>query len=454
MFMLQRTDIKLLLILAIPLILSGLVESSVGFFSTLFLAHLGQDELAAGALVNWVFATLMVVLWGVLSAVSVAVAHKHGAQDHGGVGQVFRDSLWLAVLFSIPASLLIWNLAPLLVLLGQSPAVVRLAIPYLHALSWGLLPDFAGIVLLQLLIGLGQTRTSMGYTMVWVPMNIMVNYILVFGKCGFPAFGLAGLGWGMTFSFWVTSVGLLGFLWLRPFYGQYCRLLLTLFHWGKIWELVKNGLPIGLMYCVEIAFFTVMMLCMGHLGSKTLAANQVAMQYLGLFIAVVFAIAQAITVRVSNRLGAKEPIAAHRGVSAGLLIMVVIIGVIAVAEYFGATILIGFDFNRQDPGNTQLIAQATFFLELSLVVLFTESIRFALFGALRGLKDTRFTLLVSLISFWGIALPLGYLFAYKLDLGGAGFWYGFMISSSLSVLTLFWRYRVKIEQQLRSPKTL
>src|SRR3990167_6736801 len=146
-------DIKLLLLLAIPLMLSGLTASSVGFFSNIFLAHLGHNLLAAGALVNWFFATLMVILWGILSAVSVLVANKSGAKDKKGIALVLRDGLWLAILFSIPGTLLVWYMAPLLLLLGQSPALVALAIPYLHGLAWGIVADFVGLVLIQFLVG-------------------------------------------------------------------------------------------------------------------------------------------------------------------------------------------------------------------------------------------------------------------------------------------------------------
>jgi MATE family multidrug resistance protein len=442
--MFNRQDLKLLLILAIPLMLSGLTENSIGFFSTLFLAHLGQQQLAAGALVNWIFATLMVILWGILSAISVSVAHRHGAQDHVGVGKVFRDSIYLSILFSIPATLLIWNLAPILLWLGQSPSIVAIAIPYLHALAWGLLPDFLGIVLLQLVIGLGHTRTSMCFTFVWVPINIISNYVLVFGQWGFPAFGIAGTGWGMSFSFWLTTLGFLAFICCRQPYKIYCQQLWTRVDFAQMWGLIKSGLPMGMMYCVEVSFFTVMVLLIGHMGAEAIAANQIAMQYLGLMIAVVFAVAQAITVRVSNRLGANEPAVANRAVYAGIVSISCLMLVVMLFEWLGSSVLVGFDFDLHDPNNVRLIAQAKLWLALSSIVLFIEAIRFALFGALRGLKDTRFPLLVSIISFWGIALPVGYWLAYHAHLGAAGFWVGLMLSASFSVLLLWSRCRVKM----------
>ena len=116
----EYKETSILLKLAIPLILSGLVSAAMNFFSTLFLAHLGHQALAAGAIVIWLFATLMVIVWGTLSSVSILVAQKHGEQDDLGISLILKDGIFLAFISFIPATLLLWNIGPLLLLLGQS----------------------------------------------------------------------------------------------------------------------------------------------------------------------------------------------------------------------------------------------------------------------------------------------------------------------------------------------
>src|SRR5579872_2471156 len=148
-----KNDFLPLLGLAIPLVLTSIVQSSLFFFETVFLAHLGEDVLAAGALVNWLFATLIVVLYGTFSAVNVLIAHKHGANDRLGITYVFRDGLLLAFMLAIPTFLLFWNIPSIFVLFGQSPQLVTLAKVYLHALAWGLYPKFIVIVLFELVLG-------------------------------------------------------------------------------------------------------------------------------------------------------------------------------------------------------------------------------------------------------------------------------------------------------------
>jgi MATE family multidrug resistance protein len=205
-------EVNKLMKLVIPLVLTGFIESSVGFFTTLFLAHLGTQELAAGAVVQWIFFTLMVVLWGTLCSVSILIAQKYGAKDEKGIAQVLFDGLILSLYFVIPAFLLLRNIGPILLWAGQDPETVKLAQDYMQGLSWGLVPDFIGLVLMQFLIGLGHTRTNMVFTLFWVPLNILSNYALIFGKFGFPALGMAGIGWGTTLAYWILAVVLVLYL--------------------------------------------------------------------------------------------------------------------------------------------------------------------------------------------------------------------------------------------------
>lgn len=142
-----KNDLCPLLKLAVPLALTGIISSSVFFFETLFLAHVDQQTLAAGALVSWLIGTMMGILNGTLGSISVLISHQHGANDQQGISLVVRDGLFLALLFFIPAFLICWNISGIFLLFGQSSAIVALAKAYLHALAWGLLPDFILIVL-------------------------------------------------------------------------------------------------------------------------------------------------------------------------------------------------------------------------------------------------------------------------------------------------------------------
>lgn len=433
-----------LLWLSLPLILSGLVESSIGFFSTIFLAHLGSEALAAGALVNWFFATIMVILWGTLTAVSVLVAQKYGAKDEWGTSLVLRDGILLSLIFVIPTFLLLWYAAPIFLLLGQSPDIAALAQIYLHALAWGILPDFIMLVLLQFLIGLGHTHTSMFFMLLWVPIAIFCIYIFIFGVFGFPALGIAGIGWGMTASYWIITFALVMYLLINLSYKSYRYKALSLRGPFFLKELLQLGLPMGIMYCIEVGFFLVFALLMGSLGTSQLAATQITFQYLGQLIAIVFSIAQAVSVRLGHQLGKNDKKAVCQTSYAGIYISVFFMVIALIAYVFFANRLIGLDLDIEDTANADIIVQARQFLAICAIFQLLEAVRIALFGALRAFQDTHFTLWTSVLSFWVIALPLGYLLTQSM-LQSTGLWWGLVVGGCCSVLLLSWRFNYKIK---------
>jgi MATE family multidrug resistance protein len=440
---------RLLSKLALPLVLTGLLESSVGFFSTLFLAHLGPHELAAGAVVFWIFFTILVIIWGTLSSVSVLVAQKHGEKNVKANTMVLSDGLLLAFILAIPTVLLLRNISPILLWLGQQPDLVHLGKTYMDALSWGMPFDLMGMVLMQFMIGLGDTRTNMIFTLAWVPINIVSNYVFVFGKFGVPALGIAGIGWGTSLAFFILAIVLTLFLAINKRYKPY---VMNLFDAEKpqfLAELIHIGLPMGSMFCIEVAFFLTLTLLMGRFGSAMLAANQITLQFLGLVSVVTFSLAQAVTVRIGHTIMETKSRVAEQITSSGAILAASFMSLVLFTYVTFPHQLIGIDLNIHDPNNAATIAFAKQFMILGALFQIIESVRFILFGALRGFKDTRFTLLVSILSFWGISLPVGYLFAMAFGWGGAGLWAGTLVGQITAVILLFYRFRFKLRSAAR-----
>lgn len=439
-----KNNVTSLLKLAIPLAFSGIIQSSSFFFETLFLAHVGKDVLAAGALVSWLFATFAVIFLGALSSINILVAHKFGANDHTGIGFVARDGLVMAMLFSIPIFFLCWNMAPIFLFFGQSETVVALAQSYLHALAWGIIPNFFTIAFFELILGLGHARTVMLFSMFSVSLTIFFSYVLIFGKFGFPLLGISGAGWGITIGSCVTFIVLLFYVARQADYKKYLRAIFMFKKPYFLGELLQIGVPIGLMYCVEVGFFFALTLIMGTFGTVFLAANQIAMQYLGLLMSMIFSIAQAITVRMGHLLGAKETQLAEQAGFIGIAISGIFMLLIGLVFWIFPSFLISLDFNIHESKNQELVYYTAQLLLISPIFQILESIRISLFGVLRALKDTRFTLLTSIISFWFLSLPIGYVFAIHLNLKGAGFWWGMVIGVTISIFLLIWRFKFKM----------
>ena len=444
----NTNDVIQLLKLSIPLVLSGLIESASPFIGTMFLSELGQKELAAGALVRGLFFTLMVILWGTLNSVSVLVSQKHGEKNDKAVSAVLRDGVILSLILTPPSFLLLWYVSPLFLFFGQNQSVVLLAQSYLRAIAWGILPDFIGLVLMQFLIGIGHTRLNMVFMLFWVPMAVFFNYVLVFGMYGFPKLGIAGLGWGLTASYWISVIGLIIYLALSSTYKHYLRFEFPTQANHYLYELLRIGVPLGTMYGFEVGFFFVLILMMGLIGDVQLAATQIVMQYLGMLTAVVFSISSAITVRMGHKLGEKDMLAANSVSQSGVFLCFMFMLIVAACYFFVPEWLIAVDLNMSDPSNKQIIQYTKqFFIICALFQLF-EAVRIALMGSLRALKQTNFTLLASIVGFWIVPFPLGYLLS-RMGLGGAGIWWGMTIGAGCNALLLWWWFQKKMGKGLR-----
>jgi len=440
-----QDDFAPLLKLAIPLVLTGLMESSVGFISTVFLAHLGSRALAAGALVTWLNFTLIVALFGIFSSINILIAHKHGAKDEAGIALVLRDGCILALILIAPAFLLFWNVSFLYLLFGQSAELTALANLYLHGLAWGLLPKFIMIVIFELFLGLGHSRIIMISTLLSIPLYIFFNYALIFGKFGFPMLQIAGAGWGMTIAEWIITILLCVYLLIDKKYRHTIFAMFTCKRPSHLWELVHLGLPMGVMYSMEVGFFFAMAILMGLISVQALAANQITMQYLGPLMGVVFCIAQAITVRMGHEIGAGNNASASRAAFAGIITAAIPLCIIAVLYWTIPQLFIAIDFDLHDKANAETIRLAIQFFAIAAFFQIIEAVRIALFGALRGLKDTRYTLFTSFISFWCIALPLGYILSIPLHLGGKGFWCAMLLGAICNAILLYRRLGRRIK---------
>lgn len=444
------SESKILLVLAIPLIMSGVIETSVGFFSNIFLAHLGATSLAAGALVNWVFLTLMVIIWGTLSAITTLVARYYGAKKNDEIAYVLYAGLLLASVLMLPAMLLLWNLSPIFLFFGQAPAAVKLAQFYLHGLTWAIIPDFIITVLLQFVAGLGRTKTNLTFSLLFVPLSIFFNYSLMFGKFGFPNLGIAGIGWGAALTFWIITLGFCVYFCLSKTYRIYFKFP----RWQKIvpqlLEIFQVGLPLGLTFFFEIGFFLAMSILMGRISADTLSANQIALQFFWLFSIVTFALAQGITIRVGHSVGQNNKKAVNNATFVGVFYSTIFMVLVAIVYWGFPEKLIAMDFNLHDAKNASIVRLAKEFLALAALVQLFEAPRFALFGALRGLKDTRFTLFTSVLIFWIIALPLGAI-ALSYGFAGYGIWWATILAEIIGIFLLVWQYRRKVKEYLLEP---
>ena len=265
--------------LAIPLASAQLAQSATGFADTIMMGRMGGDVLAAGGLAAIVFVSIMVVAGGFVTGVSPLVAEAFGAGKIARIQQLSRQGLWLALLVTLPAMLLVHRLVPILLWLGQDDATVRLAGDYFRIMQWGLLPAVGFAALRSTVSALSEARPVMNIMVIGTAFNIAGNYALGFGKLGLPRLELTGLAIASTLSLWVMFIALALYVQYHPRLRHY-RLLQDLqrFRGATLWRLIRIGVPIGLFSALETGFFTLITIWMGTLGTATLAGHQIVFQ--------------------------------------------------------------------------------------------------------------------------------------------------------------------------------
>lgn len=437
---------KQLLILAIPLIVNYFIEGCPNFINNAMMAHLGQAELAAGAIVSSAFTGVLVFFYGGLAAASTLISHHYGAKENRQIGEVVRDASILAVGCSILLFILLYYGTDILRWAGQPPALINLAKPYLHGLMFAVIPDFATMVLWQFFIGLGRPKVTLVSSILYVPINIGANYSLMFGHLGLPALGMFGIGLGTAVGFWALFVGLFIFILWKPQYRQYFTEQLLQFKNSHLKPLLKIGLPMGIMWGIDISFGMFAAFFAGRLGTTLLAAQQVGVQTTGLTFLVLAGLSQAITVRIGHTWGAKDYAAANSICLSGFIMSFIVGFSFSLIFWFKPLWIVGIDFNLSDPNNADVIKLACEFLAVFGFYQIANSMRYAFFAVLRALKDTYFPALCSLVGFYGIAIGIGYPLLFHWGGNLFQFWYLTTGALLLIVGAMYWRFTVRVKQ--------
>lgn len=437
-------EFRKLILLAIPMICAEGTYALMPFMNTIYMGHLSADALAAGGLVSSLFAFIMVLFWGIFSMVSSFTARHEGAQQPELTSGVVKTAVLLAIILSIPVMILFQYAGDVLTLFGQKPNIVILASEYMRALKYSILPDFLLVVLFQFYYGLSKPHITMIFSIVIVPLNLLVNYILIFGKFGIPSLGIAGAGWGSSLCYWLELTSFVLYL-SRSSFRHYFRGRLW-FHKRHARELILTGLPVGAMWIFEVGFFFVIALFMGTISDTALAAHQIAFQSYMLFFNILYSFSQAVAVRVGNGLGAKRKIQVLHAYLGGLVFALSLACVVALLFFKGHALILTFFLGANFDTASPVSILATQMLMIASLAFVFDSTSYITFASLRSFKDTRYTLGVSIVVYWILIVPticLG-VFHYHIE-SPLGLWgmlvLGVFLTLTAQSLRFIYQYR-------------
>lgn len=435
-------EVRAMLRLAIPVVLDQLGMMSMGFVDTIMVGRLGPEALGAVGIGASIYFAFMVFAWGTVGAITPIVAHAFGAGDHEEIEHAVGQGFWVALGLTIIGIGLMQLAGPILRALGEPEAIIPTGVSFIQALSIGMIASLWYAVLRAFTVGLGRTRITMVISFGAAIVNIVADYVIIYGKLGLPALGPAGSGLATSVVQW-TMLGAMLLYTLRE--GELRRY--RIFRRARrrdmamIARIVRLGAPIGGGNTLEGGVFGLTSLLMGQIGTIALAAHQIAINVASFTFMVPLGVSMAITTRVGQFLGARNLASATLAGWVGTLVAGLFMVVTAILFVTIPGPIIGIY-----SGNSDVIGYASGLLMIAGAFQIFDGVQVAAQGALRGLKDTTVPMMTNLVAYWLIGLPTGYLLAFTFGLGGQGLWWGLTMGLAAAALMHSIRFSKMIDR--------
>jgi len=431
-----RSEARTSFLLAYPVMISMLGQVMTGVADSVMIGWTGAIPLAAGSLANSFFTVLLFFGIGVSYAITPLVAEASGSGD----SEKIKDTLRHGFVINITTGLLLVGLVIVgqgLVHHMQQPVeVVELAIPYLLIITYSIVPTMIFQTFRQFAEGLQRTRMAMVIMIVSNLINIVLNYLLIYGIWIFPEMGLAGAGWATFISRVVMAV----WMGLYVFYGKRFQAYRDAFFHGT-WagslfnKMLHIGIPAGAQFIFEAAAFGSSAIMMGWLGATTLAAHQIALNLATVSYMTTSGLGAAATIRVGIFFGQRDRIAVRRSGFALIGLAVLFMLGWGIAFIVGRHLLPSLYID--DPA---VLAAAVPLMIIAGFFQMSDGMQVVCAGALRGLQDVKIPSLLIFIAYWVIALPLGYFLAFPLGFGAIGIWTGLLMGLTLTAVAMIVRF--------------
>jgi len=425
--------------LAYPVIIGQLGIIMMGVVDSLMVGRLGAAPLAASSLGNSLTFIVLIIGIGVSLATTPLVAIAVGAKRFEDCGVYFRQSLLVNSVLSIVIAVIVFFASDFIIYFDQPYEVQVQAKSYMKIIGLSSIPLMLFQTYKQFIEGLSIMRPAMIIALLANIVNAAANWVLIFGKLGFPALGLDGAGWATFASRAFMAVAIMGFVMNNNFFKQYD----VTFHYRSInipviKKLLGLGLPSGFQYFFEVGAFSFAVVMVGWLGTNQQAAHQIAINLASISFMAVLGISAAGSIRVGNAVGHKDIHETRRaGFTASLLGAIVMFcsGVIFILfRNFLPTLYVN---------NEVVISIASSLLIIAALFQLSDGVQAVGIGILRGLTDVKIPTAITFIAYWVVGLPVGYLLGFTFQLGVQGVWIGLLLGLTTSAILLTLRFNVR-----------
>ncbi|MBU6297622.1 MAG: MATE family efflux transporter [Alphaproteobacteria bacterium] len=432
-------EIRELLRLALPLVVTQLAQMAIMTTDVVMLGRLSEQALAGAALGNTVFFFAWLIGLGPTAAISPMIAHILGARpnDRAGVRAVTRMGFWAVLLLSLPLAILLLFTRDILLALAQQPALADAAGRFVAPLCLGMPFSLGFQVLRNYATALGKPNTSLLVMVLTIVFNAFGDYALIFGHFGMPRLGLFGSGVSSAWSYAFSCIAMTAVVFAAPVLRKY-RIFRRFARpdWSKFVELFRLGMPIGLTMIFEAMLFNAATLLMGIFGTESVAAHQIAINVASITFMVPLGIALAATVRVGLSAGGGDRQGVRRSGTAAILVSATFMclsgAMIALFPYQIARLYFSAD--------TGAVALTVVFLRVAAAFQIFDGIQVTAALTLRGLKDAHMPMWIAGACYWLAGFPVCIGLSIGLGLKGLGVWIGLAFALFMAALCMCWRF--------------
>ncbi len=444
-----RTELGATLRLAAPLAVANLLQMLVYAIDVIFLARLGEQALAASSLSISLFGLMMWCFSGLTGACAPLIAAELGRRAHAvrEVRRSVRMALWLAVGCSLAGMVVAANGEAIMLATGQDPEVSVMAGKFLGILMFAMVPMIASNVLRTFVSTLGRPFFATAITALAIVVNVLGNWVFVFGNLGAPKLGLEG----SAISSVITALATLGAYALAIRHDLRLRRYSILGRWWRpewprLRDMLRIGTPIMLTILAEAGLFSGAAFLMGLIGAAELAGHTVALQVAALAFQVPFGIGQAVTIRVGYFYGAGDREGIGRAGLSAFILSLAFMVVTASAMLLAPRLFLSLYVDPAAPQNAAMAGFALQYLLVAAAFQLFDGTQAVAAGALRGLQDTRMPMAIALFGYWLPGVGTSVVLGFWTPLGGLGVWIGLAAGLVVvaSLLTWRWSKRAKL----------
>ncbi len=431
--------------LSVPVILGMLGHTFVAFADNIMVGQLGTAELAAVSLGNSFVFIAMSLGIGFSTAITPLVAEADGAGNKADGKSALKHGLVLCTVLGLSLFGIILLLKPIMYLMKQPPEVVELAMPYLDLVAFSLVPLIIFQAFKQFSEGLSQTKYPMYATIIANVVNIVLNYLLIFGSFGFPKLGIVGAAIGTLISRFVMVV----YIWFllkgkKKFHDYVTGFNFKLIEKRVMRKIISLGFPSALQMFFEVAIFTAAIWISGVLGKNAQAANQIALNLSSMTFMFGMGLGVAAMIRVGNQKGLLNFKELRRIAQSIFFLTLLVEIVFAILFLWGRdwfpTIYLDVNDTKNMADNTEVIFLAGQLLLVAAFFQISDGIQVVVLGALRGLQDVKIPTLITFIAYWLIGFPISYYLGLHTDFGSVGIWIGLLTGLTASAIMLYIRF--------------